>query len=354
MSGFASSLIQWQKAHGRHDLPWQDSRDPYAVWLSEIMLQQTQVSSVIPYYQRFLASFPDIAALAAATQDEVLAHWSGLGYYSRARNLHRAAQQVVERHGGIFPRDFEQILALPGIGRSTAAAISAFSFGVRRAILDGNVKRVLARYCAVEGHPGQKGVEALLWQHAEALLPQQGIEAYTQGLMDLGATVCSRSRPRCGECPVGRDCLAHHQGRQNELPSPRPRKALPERETAMLLLMRQGEIFLEKRPPTGIWGGMWSFPEISPADDPQEVSLARFGFETGLLEAFPAMQHTFTHFRLHIRPQRLEVQTIQPRANQPGGVWLGLQEALGAAIPTPVRKLLLLCGKVMREKAGAS
>ncbi len=345
MSAFADRLTRWQQAHGRHDLPWQGGRDPYAVWLSEIMLQQTQVSSVIPYYQRFLASFPDIAALAGASQDEVLAHWSGLGYYSRARNLHQAARQVVERHGGVFPAEFEQILALPGIGRSTAAAISAFAFGMRRAILDGNVKRVLARYFAVEGHPGAKGVEALLWQHAEALLPQQGLEAYTQGLMDLGATVCTRSRPRCGACPVGKDCLAHHQGRQNELPSPRPRKALPERETSMLLLLCQGEVFLEKRPPAGIWGGMWSFPEIAPDADPRQACLARFGFETGLLEALPAMQHNFTHFRLHIRPQCMEVRGAQPQARQPGGVWLGLHEALGAAIPAPVRKLLLLCGK---------
>jgi A/G-specific adenine glycosylase len=347
MSGFAESLIFWQKAHGRHGLPWQGGRDPYAVWLSEIMLQQTQVSSVIPYYQRFLASFPDIAALAAASQDEVLAHWSGLGYYSRARNLHQAARDVVERHGGVFPAEFEQILALPGIGRSTAAAISAFAFGMRRAILDGNVKRVLARYFAVEGHPGAKGVEALLWQHAEDLLPQQGIEAYTQGLMDLGATVCTRSRPRCGECPVGRDCLAHHQGRQSELPSPRPRKALPERETTMLLLLRQGEIFLEKRPPTGIWGGMWSFPEIAREEDPRQACLASFGFEAETLKPLPHVQHTFTHFRLHILPQPLTVSAVQLRACQPGGMWLSLDDALGAAIPAPVRQLLLLCRRKM-------
>jgi len=348
MSGFAEALIRWQKSHGRHGLPWQGGSDPYTVWLSEIMLQQTQVSSVIPYYQRFLASFPDVAALAAASQDEVLAHWSGLGYYSRARNLHRAAQWVVERHGGIFPAEFEQILALPGIGRSTAAAISAFAFGMRRAILDGNVKRVLARYFAVEGHPGTKGVETLLWQHAEALLPEQaGIEAYTQGLMDLGATVCTRTRPRCGECPVGRDCLAYHQGRQAELPSPRPRKALPERETTMLLLMRQGEIFLEKRPPTGIWGGMWSFPEITPEADPQQACLASFGFETNLLDPLPVVQHAFTHFRLHILPQLLTVNAVQPRACQPAGMWLSLDDALGAAIPAPVRQLLLLCRRMM-------
>ena len=344
MSDFAARLVRWQRSHGRHDLPWQGSRDPYTVWLSEIMLQQTQVSSVIPYYLRFLECFPDVASLAQAPLDDVLAHWSGLGYYSRARNLHRAAQAIMAAHGGAFPRDFERILALPGIGRSTAAAVSAFAFGARRAILDGNVKRVLARYFAVDGHPGEKGVEARLWLHAEALLPQQGIEAYTQGLMDLGATVCTRGRPRCEACPVGRDCLAHQQGRQSELPTPRPRKALPERETSMLLLQRGGEIYLEKRPPTGIWGGMWSLPEIAPGDDPRLACQARFGFETGVPEPLPAMLHTFTHFRLHIQPQRLAVREIQPRAHQAGGMWLGPRAALGAAIPTPVRKLLLLCG----------
>ncbi len=340
MSDFATRLIRWQQSHGRHDLPWQGSCDPYRIWLSEIMLQQTQVGSVIPYFQRFLERFPALPVLAGASQDEVLAHWSGLGYYSRARNLHRAAQLVMERHGGVFPREFEQILALPGIGRSTAAAISAFAFGAQRAILDGNVKRVLARYFALEGHPAMKRVETLLWQHAEALLPQQGIEAYTQGLMDLGSTICTRSRPRCGECPVGRDCLAHHQGRQNALPLPRPRKALPERETIMLLLLRQGEIFLEKRPPAGIWGGMWSFPEIGPGEDPRQACLTRFGFAAGQPRGLLAMRHTFTHFHLHIQPQCLEVQNILSQVQQPEGMWLGLEEALGAAIPTPVRKLL--------------
>lgn len=341
MTDFAARLIRWQAVHGRHGLPWQGSCDPYRIWLSEIMLQQTQVASVIPYYLRFLDRFPDIAALAAAAQDEVLAYWSGLGYYSRGRNLHRAARLVVERHGGAFPAEHEAILELPGVGRSTAAAISAFAFGARRAILDGNVKRVLARHRAVEGHPGDKAVAALLWQHAEAFLPQRGIAAYTQGLMDLGATVCTRSRPNCGVCPVGGDCLALRQGRQNKLPEPRPRKALPERETVMLLLLRQGEIFLERRPPAGIWGGMWSFPEIAPDDDPRQACLARFGFEAGLLECLPAMRHTFTHFHLHIRPQCLAVQVIRPQACQPGGVWLNVEDALAAAIPVPVRKLLL-------------
>lgn len=340
MPDFAATLIRWQKQHGRHGLPWQSSRDPYSVWLSEIMLQQTQVSSVIPYYQRFLGRFPDIAALAAASQDEVLAHWSGLGYYSRARNLHRAAQIMLEKHAGAFPREFEQILALPGIGRSTAAAISAFAFGARRAILDGNVKRVLARFLAVGGYPGEKKVEEILWRHAEALLPDTAIEIYTQALMDLGATLCTRSKPDCAKCPVSADCAANQQGRQAEFPQPRPRKALPERTTCMLLFVRQGEIFLEKRPPVGIWGGLWSLPESTGAEEALLQADTRFGFETDSPVLRPVMQHVFTHFRLHILPVLINVQRIQPRACQQEGVWLSIEDALEAAIPTPVRKLL--------------
>lgn len=334
MSEFAQQLIRWQRRHGRHGLPWQGSNDPFRVWLSEIMLQQTQVSSVIPYYLRFLERFPDMAALAAASQDEVLAHWSGLGYYSRARNLHRAAQIVAENHAGVFPREFEQILALPGIGRSTAAAISAFAFGARRAILDGNVKRVLTRYLAVAGYPGDKKVEDLLWHHAEDLLPDAEIEIYTQALMDLGATLCTRSKPVCLHCPLHEACSARQQGLQSEFPQSRPRKVLPEKSTTMLLFVHQGEIFLEKRPPVGVWGGLWSFPEGDGADHES------FGFETDLPEARPAMRHVFTHFRLNIQPLLFKVRRVQPHARQQEGVWLTIEDAMEAAIPTPVRKLL--------------
>ena len=340
MDDFAQRLIHWQALHGRHGLPWQGSRDPYAVWLSEVMLQQTQVSSVIAYYQRFLGRFPDIAALAAAPQDDVLVHWSGLGYYSRARNLHRAAQMVVAQHGGVFPRKFEQIVALPGIGRSTAAAISAFAFGERQAILDGNVKRVLARYFAVSGYPGEGKVENLLWRHAEALLPERGIERYTQALMDLGATVCTRSRPDCERCPIKVCCVAYQQGGQATYPNPRPRRALPEKATTMLLFVHQGEVFLEKRPPTGIWGGLWGFPESDDLGDVEQYCLERYGFETGGFETLPVLKHVFTHFRLHITPRLLRVTAIRPRAQQRAGVWLAIEDALGAAIPVPVRKLL--------------
>jgi A/G-specific adenine glycosylase len=338
---FANRLIAWQKCHGRHDLPWQGSRAPYGIWLSEIMLQQTQVSSVIPYFQKFMARFPDLATLAIASQDEVMACWSGLGYYSRARNLHRAARQVAEKHAGVFPDSYEDILALPGVGRSTASAISAFAFGARRAILDGNVKRVLARYCALAGYPGLKVVEESLWQRAEALLPGSEIETYTQALMDLGATVCTRSKPRCEICPVTEGCLARQQNRQADLPYPKPRKAMPTKETTLLIFLHRGEIYLEKRPPTGIWGGMWSFPEAADENEIHQVCLSRFGFELALPgAALPSRRHTFTHFHLSIAPLLLKVRHIQPQARQSSGVWLNIEEALESGIPSPIRKIL--------------
>ena len=340
MFDFSSRLIQWQKSHGRHDLPWQDTRDPYAVWLSEIMLQQTQVATVIPYYQRFLARFSDLASLAKASQDEVLAHWSGLGYYSRARNLHRAAQMVMHQHGGHFPDDFESLMALPGIGRSTAAAVSVFAFRQRQAILDGNVKRVFTRYFGIEGYPGEKKIEQDLWARAEQLLPRQEIEIYTQALMDLGATICTRSKPKCLACPLQNDCIAYAQNRITELPSPKPRKALPQKETVMLIMLRQGEVLLEKRPPSGIWGGMWSFPEIDRASDSVHICSANYGVEARLAAPLSSLDHTFTHFKLRIFPQPMHVIDIHTRVNQASHLWLNLDDALGAAIPTPVRKLL--------------
>jgi A/G-specific adenine glycosylase len=336
MKNFAQRLIEWQKRHGRHGLPWQQTRDPYAVWLSEIMLQQTQVASVIPYYQRFIARFPDLAVLAAASQDEVLAHWSGLGYYARGRNLHRAAQLVVAQHGGVFPSDPEGVVALPGIGRSTAAAILAFSFGQRRAILDGNVKRVLARCFGIAGFPGTKAVENRLWQLAEALLPASGIETYTQALMDLGATVCTR-KPSCAACPLGSGCVACNEKRVAELPTPKPRKPLPQKETALLVLLRQGEVYLEKRPPAGIWGGMWSLPEVPVMETDALERLGMVGAEVSLL---PERQHTFTHFRLRIVPRVYTVTALLPGAREPSGLWLSLADALGAALPKPVRDIL--------------
>jgi A/G-specific adenine glycosylase len=335
---FASRLIAWQDRHGRNDLPWQGA-DAYRVWLSEIMLQQTQVATVIPYYQRFVASFPSVAVLAGATEEQVLAHWSGLGYYARGRNLHAAARIIVERHHGKFPREFEQILELPGIGRSTAAAICALAWHERRAILDGNVKRVLARYCGIAGSPGEKSVEARLWQLAEALLPNRDIAAYIQAQMDLGATLCMRSKPKCDRCPVKSDCVAFQSGRVSELPTPRSRKAIPERHATFLLLMHGDEILLEKRPGSGIWGGMWCPPQF---DD--EVAardwFGRNGMTSSHGERLATFSHTFTHFKLHITPLKIQLSRKPLLAAQEESVWLEVGAALRTAIPTPVRSML--------------
>ena len=330
MAEFARKLILWQRRHGRHGLPWQGTRDPYRVWLSEIMLQQTQVATVIPYYERFLARFPDIAALAAASEDEVLQLWSGLGYYARGRNLLRAAREVVRQ--GAFPVTAESIQALPGVGPSTAAAIAVFSFGQRAAILDGNVKRVLARSFGVEGEHAQ-------WALAQKLLPVRGIESYTQALMDLGATVCSRAKPACARCPVARDCVALRENRIAELPSARKRKALPLRHATWLVLLHQGEVLLERRPSSGLWGGLWVFPEGSSADV-KTFCRRNFSTEIAGTKKLPVIEHGFTHFRLNIQPVRCMVRKIHSRAEAPGRIWLTLEDAARAAVPAPVKALL--------------
>jgi A/G-specific adenine glycosylase len=334
---FTLPLIAWQKRHGRHDLPWQNTRDPYRIWLSEIMLQQTQVGSVIPYYARFLERFPTIADLAAAPIEEVLAHWAGLGYYTRARNLHKAAQQIMAQHGGTFPADFDAILALPGIGRSTAAAISAFAFGARQAILDGNVKRVLARFFCIEGDVSGARGERRLWPLAESLLPAQEMEVYTQGVMDLGATLCKPAQPNCAACPVAPGCQARQQGRALEFPQPRERKVLPEKTTQMLLLVHGEHIWLARRPEQGIWGGLLSFLEIDAGADAVAYCRDQLDLRVAPLRAMDRLTHTFTHFKLHITPTVLQVAT---RQELPGGQWLSLEAALATGIPTPVRKLL--------------
>ena len=324
MSAFARRLVRWQARHGRHDLPWQRTRDPYRIWLSEVMLQQTQVATVIPYYRRFLARFPNVRSLAGADLDDVLALWSGLGYYSRARNLHAAAQAVVEDHGGRFPRTRAALESLSGLGRSTAAAIAVFAFGKREAILDGNVKRVLARHFAVRGFPEEKK----LWTLAESELPAKDVEAYTQGLMDLGAAVCTRTRPDCGACPLNRTCEAHGRGAVKAYPEPRPRKRRPLRKTSMLMVLREGEVLLEKRPPAGIWGGLWCFPEA-------DTGSGKFPGKK-----LPILRHEFTHFTLDITPIVCVLESASPRVAEPGQIWLPLAEAAGAAVPAPVRKLL--------------
>lgn len=339
MSVFADKLIAWQQVHGRHDLPWQQTRDPYAVWVSEIMLQQTQVSAVIGYYDRFMQRFPTIASLAEADQDEVMRHWSGLGYYSRARNLHHAAQTIMREHGGVFPTDFDTIQTLKGIGRSTAAAISVFAFNQRQTILDGNVKRVLARLYAVDGWPGLPEVEKKLWHIAEALLPDDGLPAYVQGLMDFGATLCTRSKPRCDGCPMQSQCQAYQQQRVAQLPASKPRKALPEKQVTMLMIVDAGEILLERRPNQGIWGGLWSLPEISATQIAVPHAQEKLGLETEALEVLPVLWHTFTHFKLEITPQPLQLTGRRP-ALPPNMQWLSLSDAIGAALPTPVRTLI--------------
>lgn len=354
---FAARIIAWQQHYGRHDLPWQGTRDAYRIWLSEIMLQQTQVSAVLGYYTRFLELFPTVHVLAAAPSDAVMAAWAGLGYYSRARNLHRCAQIIVAEHDGVFPREAEALAKLPGIGRSTAAAIAAFSAGARAAILDGNVKRVFARAFGIEGFPGEKRVENLMWRHAEAALPETGIESYTQGLMDLGATVCARGRPACltqpTACPLHDICRARIAGITDRLPAPRPRKALPERAVTVLVLLHEGRVLLERRPERGIWGGLWSLPEIAaaPAEDgvhPVSETVARmhampYG-ETGNALPGASLSHTFTHFRLAIHARCFEMAEAHS-APPPQGVatqvqWHAVVALSTLGLPAPIRVLL--------------
>jgi len=331
---FTDRLIAWQKLAGRHDLPWQKTRDPYRIWLSEIMLQQTQVSTVIPYYQRFLASFPDVKALAAAPIEAVIEHWAGLGYYARARNLHRCAQRIAAEFAGEFPQSADQLAELPGIGRSTAAAIAAFAFGQRAAILDGNVKRVLCRQFGVAGFPGQAAIHQQLWELAERLLPAADIEAYTQGLMDLGATLCGRSRPRCADCPVAADCIARRDGRQADLPTARPRPAVPERSASFALIVDDGHLLLERRPPSGLWGGLL----VPPEGEMGEV-LGRLGLKVVSQRSLPPMKHAFTHFRLTLNPVLCEVE--RPRTvGEPGLEWIALERAAEAGVPAPIKKLI--------------
>ena len=330
MAAFAQKLVLWQRRDGRHGLPWQGTRDPYRIWLAEIMLQQTQVAAVIPYYERFLARFPDVSALAAASEDEVLRLWSGLGYYARGRNLRNAARIVAQRGG--FPDSAEGLAELPGVGPSTAAAIAAFAFGRREAILDGNVKRVLARCFAVEGEQAQ-------WTLARTLLPARAIESYTQAIMDLGATVCTRANPACDRCPVAAQCVALRENRVAELPSPRKRKPLPLRRATWLVLQHQGAVLLERRPSSGIWGGLWVFPE-GPSADVGPYCRKTFATEIRDARKMPLIEHGFTHFRLNIRPIRCRVRRLLPRAESPGLIWLDLEDAVRAAVPAPVKTLL--------------
>lgn len=341
MSDFSSRLIAWQKVHGRHDLPWQNTKDPYAIWVSEIMLQQTQVSAVVGYYAKFMHRFPTIASLANATQEAVLQYWSGLGYYSRARNLHKAAQTIMNHFHGVFPEDFETIQTLSGIGRSTAAAIVSFAFGQTQTILDGNVKRVLARHFLIEGWPGTPAIANKMWSLAESLLPKDNMIAYTQGLMDLGATICTRSKPKCEDCPLQKTCQAYAQNKVAIVPTSKPKKAIPHKETTMLMFFNQNQVLLEKRPQSGIWAGLWSLPEINMQAIASEVALEKFGFIVETEEPLAIVNHAFTHYKLAITPQPLQLIRANTKLNQDRYVWLPISKAIEAALPTPVRNILL-------------
>ena len=339
---FASKLLDWFDVSGRHDLPWQHPRTPYRVWLSEIMLQQTQVRVVVPYFERFVAALPDVASLAAAPRDDVLALWSGLGYYARARNLHAAAQLCVDLHGGELPRDLDALVALPGIGRSTAGAILAQAWGDRAPILDGNVKRVLARLHGIKGWPGLPAVEKRLWDIASSQLPATRLADYTQAQMDFGATLCTRHDPACVICPLQDDCIARQHGRVPELPTPKPGKPLPERDAVVLWLEDDdGRVLLQRRPPFGIWAGLWSLPEHA------DHHAARLWFDMHLrgdydhAEPQAAVPHGFTHYRLTIHPMRWRhaVSRDVVRDN-PDLRWIDPTQLAALGLPAPIRKLL--------------
>lgn len=331
---FAQRVVAWQRQYGRQHLPWQ-GQDAYRVWLSEVMLQQTQVATVLPYYQRFITTFPDVQTLAAAPLEQVLALWSGLGYYARARHLHQAAQEVVNLWRGNFPSTVNELAQLSGVGRSTAAAIAAFAYGQRAAILDGNVKRVLARHDAVHGDTNHSAVLKQLWALAEAYLPSaKDIQPYTQGLMDLGSLVCTRTRPRCADCPVQASCQALQHGLTTQLPTPKTRQALPLRTMYVYVLCHENAVFLVRRPTQGIWGGLWSLPLLEAAP------LAQHALPISWV-ALPPLMHTFTHQRWKMIPHYGQLPT-RPATPWPEdeGQWFHIEAALAAGIPAPIRQIL--------------
>ncbi len=336
---FAARVVAWQQDLGRRDLPWQGTRDPYRVWLAEVMLQQTQVATVIPYYRRFCARFADVQALAQAPIDDVLALWAGLGYYARARHLHACAREIVQQSGGSFPGSAVALGRLPGIGRSTAAAIAAFCFNERAPILDGNVKRVLTRYFGIDGFPGATAVERALWSLAESLLPKSDdMPAYTQGLMDLGATLCTRRAPDCDRCPLRRGCRAHRDGRVDELPAARPRKTPLQRQGWALLALHAGRVLLQRRGATGLWGGLLALPQFDSIELLQTAADALDG--TVQLQPLAPRAHAFTHFTLTMRPYRLDLLRLPATLREDDQVWLPLADIESAPLPTPVRTLL--------------
>lgn len=339
---FAARLLDWFDQHGRHDLPWQHPRSPYRVWLAEIMLQQTQVSTALPYFQRFVEALPDVAELAEASEDRVLGLWSGLGYYSRARNLHRAARLCVERHGAELPADFEALSDLPGIGRSTAGAILAQAFGQRFAILDGNVKRSLTRLLGITGWPGATAVTRQLWTAADALLPDRRLADYTQAMMDFGATLCTRSRPGCPRCPFRGDCVALRDQRVAELPTRKPGRTLPTRSVVMLWLENSaGQVALQRREGPGVWQGLWSLPEAANRDDAQRWLSRNMRFDPSLAVDLPAFEHIFSHYRLDVQALQIrDVEALPAVAEAGSPRWFSRSELVALGLPAPVRRLL--------------
>ena len=356
MDDFARHLLHWYSLHGRHDLPWQHPRTPYRVWISEVMLQQTQVATVIPYFERFVDALPDVRALAAASEDRVLALWSGLGYYRRARYLHAAAQRCLVQHDGELPRDFESLAALPGIGRSTAGAILALAHGRRHAILDGNVKRVLSRYHGVGGWPGERVVENALWSHAGTHTPETRVADYTQAIMDLGATVCTRANPRCDVCPHAQVCIAHRDGTTATIPAARPARALPEKHTFFVVLRDEYDrVLLQRRPPQGVWPGLWSLPEAADERDARALASRLADLEHGTAVALPGILHVFTHFRLHASP--IEWRGVCARsavADYPAIRWYSRAEIADLGIPAPVRKVLMRWPEASSAKSSSA
>jgi A/G-specific adenine glycosylase len=339
---FAQRLLDWFALHGRHTLPWQSNPTPYRVWVSEVMLQQTQVATVIPYYARFMARFPDVASLASAPLDEVLHLWTGLGYYARARNLQACAQVLVARYGAEFPQTLDAMMDLPGIGRSTAAAILALSGGQRQPILDGNAKRVLARVFGIAGDPTSSAVLAALWAQADACTPAQAVAAYTQAIMDLGATVCTRSTPACTACPLNTGCIAALQGRQTKLPGRKQQRVRPSREATILIaqIERNGStaVLVERRPPSGVWGGLWSPPQFASEGDALAWCLKEFG-DASESQTLPPIDHAFTHFDLRLNPLRVRCDRKASVRNAEHQRWYALEAPPRIGLPQPIRRL---------------
>ena len=337
---FPERLLAWFDVHGRKDLPWQQVKDAYRIWVSEIMLQQTQVQTVISYFERFIQSFPDVVSLANADQDQVMQHWSGLGYYARARNLHRAARVVRDEYGGVFPDTLQAVTDLPGIGRSTAGAILSLAFDQHHAILDGNVKRVLARHQAVEGWPGTTSVSKRLWEIAEQNTPARRTAEYTQAIMDLGATLCTRSKPACGRCPVAADCIAHESGTVTSYPGRKPKKEKPLRVTTMVIARHDGHVYMERRPEAGIWGGLWSLPEVT-SGAVEDWCSERLRSEIAESDTWELLRHSFSHFDLDIQPIVVRIAApLSKVADSADSTWHRLGDELPGGVAAPVNKLL--------------